>query len=243
MVQPRHRPVSKGDPRSMVLAYRVTRRRATVGADMPNDSLNVIRRARNHQFCSFRNQGDTEDYLFLPPWCRMVDFDVAPLEGFVPSVALERMLRLLLSLFEEVSVHKKELILPASQEAFSYHLEEAFMNALEIARADTEELIRNLQTVDFTLSEKEYLRLSGPMLRLKMMAIKAAVVEANGVHPLHGDAPQRGWALYRRSLVSLFKMIDSPLDTLTRVVDGPRGAIALKNSVEGLLYLKSGPTA
>lgn len=173
----------------------------------------------------------------------MDDFDVAPRESFVPGVALERMLRLLLSLFEEVAVHKRELILPASLEAISYPLEEAFMQALDTARGDTEQLIRSLQTVDFTLAEKEHLRLSGPILRLKMMAIKASLLEAQGVHPLHGHAEQRGWTLYRRSLVSLFKMIDSPLDTLTRVVDGPRGAIALKNTVEGLLYLKSGPTA
>lgn len=173
----------------------------------------------------------------------MDDFDVAPFESFVPSVALERMLRLLLSLFEEVSVHKRELILPASQETLSYPLEEAFMLALEVACADTEQMIRNLQTVDLTIREKEHLRLSGPILRLKMLAIKAALHEAQDVHPLHGHAAQRGWALYRRSLVCLFRMIGAPLDTLSRVVDGPYGAMGLKSSIEGLLYLKSGPTA
>ena len=117
------------------------------------------------------------------------------------------------------------------------------MQGLEIARNDTNELIRSLQTVDFSLTEKEHLRLYGAILRLKMMAIKVALAEANGVHPVHGQAPQRGWALYRRNLMALFRLTDSPLDTVTRLVDGPHGTIAFKNTIKGLLYLKSGPTA
>lgn len=173
----------------------------------------------------------------------MEDFDVAPLEGFMPSIALERMLRLLMAVFEDITLHKRELLLAAPQDALSYHLEEACMQALVIAHEDTLELIRNLQTVDFTLAEKEHLRLSGPVLRLKMLAIKSTLQEANNVHPVRGQAPQRGWALYRRALLSLFILSDAPLVCLTRVVDGPRGTIEFKQTLEGLLHLKSGPAA
>lgn len=173
----------------------------------------------------------------------MEDFDVAPLESFTPAAALERMLRLLMTLFEDVCAHKRELLVPDLQDTFSHPLEEACMQALVVAREDTCELIRNLQTVDFTLTEKEHLRLSGPVLRLKMMAIKTALDEANDVHPLHGHAARRGWALYRRAVEILFALMDAPLVTLVRVVDGPRGAIEFKQTLEGLLRLKSGPAA
>jgi len=173
----------------------------------------------------------------------MEDFDVAPLESFEPDVALEQILRLLLGLFEDITAHKGELLSAQPQEALAHAFDEACTQALAVAREDIHELIRNLQTVDFTLAEKEHLRLSGPVLRLKMLAIKSALNEANDTHPLHGHSTRRSWGLYRHAVQTLFVLIDGPLATLVKVVDGPRGAIEFKQTLEGLLRLKSPPAA
>lgn len=169
----------------------------------------------------------------------MEDFEVAPLETFAPRVALERMLALLLALFEDVSDHKRTLLVNADLDAVSYHLEEAYLPALAVVRDDIGELTNRLQTVDFSLDEKEYLRMCGPMLRFNMMAIKAALAEARGVHPVHGFSERRGWALYKRALTDLFDLMDEPLRTVTRATDGPRGPIMFKTSLKALLDLKS----
>jgi len=173
----------------------------------------------------------------------MEEFDVSPLESFIPAVALERMLRLLLSLFDVINDHRREMLLSASQDAVTYHLDETYLAALQIARDDTRDLIRLLQTVDFSITEKEHLRLNGPMLRFKMMAIKMAIQEANGAHPIHGHATQRGWALYRRAILTAMKLMQCPLMTLTQVVDGPRGTIEFKQALETLMEYKSGAAA
>lgn len=172
----------------------------------------------------------------------MEDFDVAPLEAFEPRIALERMFALLLVLFEDVSDHKRALLVNADRDAVSYHLEEAYLPALAVVREDIRELTNRLQTVDFSLDEKEHLRMCGPMLRFNMMAIKAALAEARGVHPVNGYSERRGWALYKRALTGLFDLMDEPLRTVTRATDGPRGPIMFKASLRALLDLKSTAT-
>lgn len=170
----------------------------------------------------------------------METFDVAPIDGFNPTLALERMLKLLLTLFDEVTANKSHLLISADHDAISNDLGEAYQQALVIARDDTHDLLRLLQTVDFSLSEKEYLRLSGPSLRFKMMAIKMALGEANAVHPERGLSARRGWALYRRALITVFEVMDTPLWTLSLMVDGPRGAIAFKQDIQALMAVRSG---
>ncbi|WP_242912639.1 hypothetical protein [Brevundimonas pishanensis] len=173
----------------------------------------------------------------------MDEFDVAPAEGFSPTQALERMLRLMLVLFEEVQEYRRDLILSEGPDVLAYHLDESFVAALKIARDDTREMIRRLQAIDFALSEKEDLRLEGPVLRFKMMAIKVALYEANAVHPYRGRDVRRGWPLYRRALLSVFASMDGPLTALTTVLNGPRGPLDFQQGLVALISLKSGPTA
>lgn len=173
----------------------------------------------------------------------MDEFDVAPTEGFTPTQALERMLRLLLVLFEEVQEYRRDLILSEGPDVLAYHLDEAFVAGLKVARDDTREMIRRLQKIDFSLSDKEDLRLDGPILRFKMMAIKAALYEANAVHPFRGRDVRRGWPLYRRALLSVFTSMDGPLTALTAVLDGPRGPLDFQQGLASLIMLKSGPAA
>ncbi|WP_312125578.1 hypothetical protein [Brevundimonas sp.] len=169
----------------------------------------------------------------------MDDFEVASLENFAPREALERMLVLLLALFDDISDHKRSLLVNADLDAIYYHLEEAYPPALALAREDIRALINTLQTVDFSLEEKEHLRMNGPMLRLNMMAIKAAFAEARGVHPVSGYSDRRGWALYNRALTNLFDLMDEPLRTLTHTTDGPHGALMFKATLRALLNQKS----
>ncbi|WP_292050756.1 MULTISPECIES: hypothetical protein [unclassified Brevundimonas] len=173
----------------------------------------------------------------------MDEFDVAPAEGFAPTQALERMLRLLLVLFDEVQEYRRDLILNDSPDVLAYHLDEAFVAGLKQARDDTREMIRRLQQVDFSLAENDDLGLSGPILRFKMMAIKVALYEANAVHPYRGRDVRRGWPLYRRDLLSIFTSIDGPMSALTQVLEGPRGPLDFQRGLASLICLKSGPAA
>ena len=172
----------------------------------------------------------------------MDEFDVAPSEGFNPATALERMLRLLLVIFEEVQEHRRNLVLSDGPDVLDYHLDEAFIAAIRIARDDTRELIRRLQTVDFSLEGRDDLRLNGEMLRFKMMTIKIALYDASTVHPFKGRAVRRGWPLYRRALIALLHAMDGPLSALTDELKGPRGALEFKQGIEAMIMLNSGPT-
>lgn len=170
-----------------------------------------------------------------PPRFVMEDFEVAPPESFSPAIALERMLRLLLALFEDVAEHRHVLFIP-SQNASASPLEEAFASALPVARDDIHTLISDLRTVDFTLEEKLHLRLEGAMLRFRMLAIQRALEEAGGGE---GDARHRDPAHYKRSLEVLLDLMDEPLGCLVQVLDGPRGPVEFKSTLKALLQLKS----
>lgn len=173
----------------------------------------------------------------------MDEFDVAPAEGFTAVQALERMLRLLLTLFDEVQEYRRDLILNEGPDVLAYHLDEAFVAGLKAARDDTREMIRRLQQVDFSLDGHADLGLENAILRFKMMAIKVALYEANAVHPYRGRDVRRGWPLYRRAMLSILNSVDGPLAALTRVLDGPRGPLDFQRGLASLIWLKSGPAA
>lgn len=173
----------------------------------------------------------------------MDEFDVAPAEAFSPTQALERLLRLLLVLFDEVQEYRRDLILTLGPDVLVYHLDEAFTASARVARDDTREMIRHLQKVDFTLGQYEDLKLDPVILRFKMMAIKVALYEANAVHPYRGRDVRRGWPLYRRALLSIVGSVEGPLAAATTALDGPRGPLDFLQGLASLMALKSGPAA
>ncbi|WP_297799782.1 hypothetical protein [uncultured Brevundimonas sp.] len=173
----------------------------------------------------------------------MDEFDVTPAEGFSATVAFERMLRLLLVLFDEVQEYRRDLILSDGPDVLDYHLDEAFVAGLRVARDDTKELIRQLQLVDFSLSSSAAKVIDPAVLRFKMMAIKTALYSANSVHPYRGRAIRRGWPLYRRALLSLFKVMDGPLAAAIAATNGPSNPLEFKQGIEALILLNSGTSA
>lgn len=171
----------------------------------------------------------------------MEEFDVAPSDAFIPAQALERMLKLLSTLYAEVTLHKENLLFPTHNATHAESLDEAYPAALSLAQMDLSDLMRLIQTIDFSLSEKARYRLSGPLLRFKMLAIQAAIAEAADTHPHTGHPHRRDWQAYRRALITAFEAMDTPLDTVTALVNGPRGALAFKRDLQALMKLKSGP--